>query len=79
MLGNKIELDTANPSKAREVARHKGLTELNFTRAMVARWAWQIAPKDHIYEMIVNSQDVPYKACLGIGRNIIAVTVARRT
>lgn len=79
VLSKRIELDVSDPYTARETARKSGISELNFNRTILARWALRSASKDNAYMKIVDSVGVPYRAWEEIRCKFRVNTPARRS
>lgn len=58
---NEIELDMSDPYQTHEVAQIKGISELNFTRPVVARYVLRSTSKNHVFMSIVKPVGVPHR------------------
>lgn len=64
----------ADPYTARDVPNNSGLSDLDFTRGLIATRALKAASKDHVFVTMVNSE----RSRMGPGIKFIAGTAARR-
>ena len=61
-FGNRIDLDAKRPYESYSLAVERGISEGDFRRVLVARWALVKASRDPKFKSILASEGVPYKA-----------------
>ena len=61
-ISNKVKVNTKNSFEEFSRARRRGVSVIDFKRAMVARWALLKASKEPKFRSILDQEGVPHRA-----------------